>query len=134
MSSINCWEEKFIKAFALKEKRERYLSFLKGHKHRKKFLETLNHNFSYNPKKAKTLDNTYKSSEKLEKLIRKVSSTSTCHLLADSSEMDGKELRVSIAINEFLGNYWGSVLIFDNFAIYKPEDPEEMMLLSEENT
>ena len=134
MSSVSYKEEKFISTYASKEKRERYLSFLKGHKHRKKFLELLNHNFSYNPKSAKELDKSYKSEEKLKTLISKMNGASTCHLLADGCELDGKELRTSEGIKELLGNYWGSVLIFESFAIYKPEDPEEMVLFSEKHT
>jgi len=128
MTSVAYQEEKFINTFATKEKRERYLSFLKGHKHRKKFLELLNHNFSYNSKRAEKLDNSYKSDEELESLIQKMRGNSTCHLLADGCELDGKEIKTSLAVKEFLGNYWGSVLIFENFAIYKPEDSEEMVL------
>jgi hypothetical protein len=52
MADISRWEQQFVSMFVIESKRERYLTKLKGRKHRKQILDLLNHSLDYHGKKG----------------------------------------------------------------------------------
>jgi len=118
--------------FATKDRQERYLALLKGRKHRSKFLDLLNHDFAYDRAKATILPAAYKEPEPLISLLAANYVNPTCHLIADSNEFDGKELRIEFAVSEFLNNCFGALMICPPkpIVLYKDEDPGDLILLA----
>lgn len=131
MADVAFWERKFVELYVVGDKRERYLSFLKGRKHRKKVLERLNHNLDFNQAVATEIPGAERTAGALAELLRRNHVNSTCYLMADGCQADGRELRVELALAEFLSNFWGSVLICPPkpIALYKEEDIGSMYLL-----
>jgi hypothetical protein len=137
MANVSHWEQRFVEEYIVKAKRERYLTFLKGHKHRKKILERLNHSLDYNESKACRLDSSFKAVEPLIALLRSHHVADTCYLVADGNRADGTEIRLELAIPELLQNHWGALIICPPqrlhsgtpIAVYKPEDPADLVLL-----
>ncbi len=60
MAEVSLWEQAFVRAYIVAEKRDRYLAFLKGRKHRRKILDRLNHSLDYDERYATPLDARYK--------------------------------------------------------------------------
>ncbi|MBI3828808.1 MAG: hypothetical protein HY291_04785 [Planctomycetes bacterium] len=139
MAEVAYWEKLFVEAYIVKSKRERYLAFLKGRKHRKKILERLNHSLDYDESKACLLDAPYRAVDSLISLLRRHYVADTCYLVADGNRFDGRELRLELAVPELLQNSWGALIICPlqgkqllgtPIAVYKEEDPGDVILLS----
>jgi len=108
MADVSHWEDAFVRAYIVAEKRDRYLTFLKGPKHRRKILERLNHSLDYNDRHATVLDATYSFPNTLTEYLmgRGVDHTACC-LMADGNPADGTSMRLNRAVLELLDNYWG---------------------------
>ncbi len=134
MSEISYWEEKFVRQYIVKNRRDRYLTFLKGKKHRQKVLNKLNHNLDFHPHLGKVLMSSTKSEEGLSALLQSKHVSGVCYLIADGNDWDGKELTLELGVNELLGNELGAVLICPPkpIAIYKEEDIGRLFLLSDQ--
>jgi hypothetical protein len=130
MAEINRIEKWFVDEFIVSTKRERYLSFLKGRKHRQKILERLNHSLDYNERKASRLDPSYRNSDRLVAMLKGLYVGDTCRLLADGNTFDGRELRLDRAVPELLDNYFGALILCPPVAVYKPEGTGDLILLS----
>lgn len=135
MAEVGYWESEFIRRFIVADKQERYLSFLKGRKHRAKFLDELNHNLAYDKTKARILEEKYKEPENLLSLLASMYVDATCHLVADSSNLDGTKLRIELAVPELLNNHFGALMICPPkpVVIYKEEDIGDLILLVDED-
>lgn len=133
MAEVSYWEKQFVRRFVVSSRQERYLELLKGPKRRAKFLDELNHNLAYDKAKARVLPPQYKEPEALLSLLASMHVGATCYLLADGNELDGRELRVELAVPEFLFNHWGAVMICPPkpIAIYKEEDIGDLILMVE---
>jgi hypothetical protein len=136
MADVDGWEEQFIRKYASKAKQARYLSMLKGPKHRRKFLECLNHTFEYDPRWAIALPDADQSESGLLQLLRARYVADTCHIMADGNDSDGRSLRLELGIQELHRNWWGTVVICPPvpIAIYKPEVPGQPVLLERRAT
>ena len=100
MAEVSSWESKFVRRLINREKRDRYLFLLKGTKNRRKLTDRLNHALDYDPKWA-------------------------------GAWFDRHELRLEHAVDEVLCSAWGVVMICppEPLAVYKPEDPGDLILL-----
>lgn len=131
MGDVDYREAQFIRRFIVAEKQERYLSLLKGRKHRAKFLDELNHNLAYDKSKATILEEKYKDPENLLSLLASMYVEPACHLVADSNSLDGQSLRIELAVPELLNNHFGALIICPPkpVVIYKEEDIGNLILL-----
>jgi hypothetical protein len=120
----------------IKSKRDRYLQFLKGPKHRSKVLERLNHAFDYDPACATILSTAERSQEGLLGLLRRHYVADTCYLMADGNNHDGHSVRLEVGVEKLVGNHWGAILICPPkpIAVYKAEDVGEWVLLEQKAT
>jgi hypothetical protein len=107
MAEVAFWEQQLVDKFVIKAKRERYLRFLKGPKHRKKILQRLNHAFDYDPKCAIAISSADRNKQGLLMLLRDRYVKDTRYLIADGNHFDGRELRLEVGIDELIGNHWG---------------------------
>ena len=131
MAEGGYWESEFIRRFIVADKQERYLCLLKGRKHRAKFLDELNHNLAYDKTKATILEEKYKEAQHLLSLLASMYVDATCHLVADSNDLDGRSLRNELAAPELLNNHFGALIICSPkpIVIYKEEDIGDLILL-----
>lgn len=139
MAELSFWEQRFVEEYIVASKRARYLTFLKGPKHRQKILERLNHSLDYDESKATRLDAQRRDEDSLIALLRSHHVAETCYLMADQNQYDGQELRLENAIRELLQNFWGALIICPPqgqvvlgtpIAVYKEEDVGDLVLLS----
>lgn len=133
MADISHWEKQFVSAFVIESKRERYLTKLKGGKHRKEILNRLNHSLDYDPACATVLDNSLKyPSALLSFLLGHGVDPLDCHFMADGNPLDGNAMRLDRAVSELLDNHWGAIIICPPrpIAVYKQEDIGNLILLS----
>lgn len=130
MAEIDLWEKRFVEAYVEKSVRERYLAMLKGKKHRQKLLDRLNHAPGFDFSKARRLD--VCDRETLLRLLGSLRVEPTGYVMADSSNLDGHEVRVELAVDEMLHTMWGAVLICPPkpVAIYREESPGAFYLFS----
>ena len=131
MANIAFWEKRFVEEYIVPEKRDRYLMKLKGPKHRRDILDRLNHVLDFRPETATALSQHQRTSDALFKLLRSHHVTNTCYIMADSTPLDGREMRLELAFEELLGHPFGFVLICPPvpIALYKEEDIGQMFLL-----
>ena len=130
MAEIDPWEKRFVEAYVERPVQERYLSMLKGRKHRRKLLDRLNHNPGFDFSKARDLGNI--DAARLAALLDSLRVEPTGLLMTDESELDGRELRVELAVQELVRTHWGAVLICPPkpIAIYREESPGPFYLFS----
>jgi hypothetical protein len=88
-------EEQTIKAFILKERRERYLSFLGNNKRRKEVIDRLNHCKDFDERFMQWLP----SNADIVNILLKAGSPSEVYVISDS-KIDGKIMLLSDAIHE----------------------------------
>ena len=131
MADVAWWEKRFVQECVAPEKADRYLMKLKGRKHRQDILERLNHSLDYRPEIATTLSSDQRTTAGILELLRSHHVGDTCHIMADGSPYDGRELRVESAVDELLTHPFGVVLICPPvpIALYKEEDRGDMFLL-----
>ena len=132
MADASHWEDAFVRAYIVAEKRDRYLTFLKGPKHRHKILERLNHSLEYDDRHATVLNATHSIPNALtEYLMGRGVDHTMCCLMADGNPADGRSMRLDRAVLELLGNHWGALIICPPtpIAVYKPEDIGDLVLL-----
>ena len=133
MTDVARAEYVFVQTYIRKEKRDRYLQFLKGGKHRQKILDLLNHSLDYDPVFASELDHSFCTQEGLVKFMQsRGSRDNDCHLMADGHRLDGQSVALGDAVDALLNHYWGTLVICGEptIAIYKSEAPSRLVLLS----
>lgn len=89
---MNQDEEAFVNAFIIRKKRSRYLQLLSNPKHRHEILDRLNHALDFAPTFATLLPPEQRSVEQVEKLLRQKAAEATCHIIADTGDIDGQDL------------------------------------------
>ena len=117
-------EQIFINKFVIKDKQERYLSFLSKDKTRKKFTSGLYHFKDFNWKLFRQITG---SEDERETILAKVNSRkniSTCYVISVNSEFDGKLIPIAEAIKNVVGQE-GTILVFGDAEIvyYEGEAP-----------
>ncbi len=119
-------EEQTIKAFILKEKSERYLSFLSNKKRRKEVLDRLNHCKDFDERFVQWLP----SNADVVKILLQAGSPAEVYVISDS-KLDGKVMPLPDAIHETSMNGSGTIVscIPGKLAYYYDEVGERRGLL-----
>jgi hypothetical protein len=120
---LNEREQSFVNTFIVPQKRSRYLLFLASQKRRLAILDRLNHALDI-WSLAKELAPEDSSADGLLRLLRRKGAEPICHIIADSSDLDGQEVPLEDAIEFALGWEFGTILCCsESLAYYKPETP-----------
>ena len=109
-------EEKFIEKFLIKEKKDRYLTFVKKEKTRKKLLNELYHFKDFNWKLFKEIKNSENERDVILKKIANWKNIGTCYVISVDQLYDGKTFTVHQAIEEIVG-VEGTILIFGEMEV-----------------
>src|SRR3712207_5216845 len=128
---MNEHEAAFVRAFVVKDKRDRYLQHLAHPKRRRKLLDDLNHNPDFEPSYMTHLPFGHYDSEAVVKLLREKGAGNECHIIADDSDCDGLDLPLKEAIEYAIRHSWGIVVlcVSERLAYYKMEDIKSAYLL-----
>ncbi len=127
---MNEHEVAFVMAFIIRERRERYLSMLGNPKRRRKILDRLNHSQDIDFSLARQVPPAC-SGDSLAVLLKRLGAGDTCHVIADSSEMDGHTLPLREALWRATFHGFGVVLscLPGRLCFYKPESPTPGFIL-----
>ena len=117
-------ELKVIENFVIKDKRERYLNFIKKSKTRRKFTDELAHFSSQldNFQEIKTNE-----LEEINRRLQKIKSIEDCYLISENNKIDGKRLKIKDALTETIGMGMGTLIVFGNadLVFYEGEGPSD---------
>lgn len=134
-------EAAVIRAFVQRDKQERFLGFLANPKSRKKFTESLSHFHWFDPRfatpipwkvnpKLKLWDRHVQGVDNIYRLLKSKGAGLTCWVLSEDSEIDGRELDLSAALEYVRGREIGTILscVPGKLAYFESED--ETLLLA----
>jgi hypothetical protein len=115
-------ESAFIRAFIIRERRERYLSQLVLPKKRAKLLDRLNHRFH------KDLDSRWISESRPSSVP---AANHLCYIIASESEYDGRVVSARDVSEILSAAFFGIVVSFvpGKIAAYKDEAPSDVIWL-----
>jgi len=133
-------EEAIVKAFVVRERRERLLSFATSSKNRKKFTNELAHfrwfdmryatpvNWSVDPS-LKLWDRHSQGLDNLVRLLKSKGAGATCWVVSENTHVDGKEMTLEAALKSTIGSGMGTILslVPGKLAYFEGED--EALLL-----
>ena len=130
---LNEQEAAFVKAFIVKDKQERYLQFLASPKRRREILDRFNHVLDFDPKFAALVPKELRTADKLAQLLRRHGAPETCHVMADSLDIDGEDVPLRDALAEVIAHDFGSVLccLPGSLAFHKAEIIEQAWYIFE---
>jgi hypothetical protein len=116
MTDINL-ETKVIRKFVLKEKQERYLTFIQKDKTRYKFLNDLYHPTFFRVDLFKQISGQHESDE-IKEVIQQLN-VSDCYIISTNRDIDGKRMDTDRALKEALSDWAdrGTLLIFGDAEI-----------------
>ena len=122
-------EEALIKKFVIKDKQDRYLTFLEKDKTRNKFIEKLYHFNDFNWKLFREIPGNETEGETIASKVKSKKNLSTCYVICTDSKYDGKIMSVDEAIENVLG-IEGSIFIFGDAEIvyYEGEAPKRRFI------
>ena len=118
-------EKKVIERFVVKTKHDRYLTFLKNEKTRKKFTKELSH---FRELRLEHFEEVKGDVRKIIKdRISHLGNIKNCYLISENVELDRKTLDIETALNETIGYRMGTFIVFGNADIvyYEAEGPNE---------
>ncbi len=118
-------EQTLIKKFVIKDKQERYLTFLAKDKKRKKFINELYHFKDFDWKLFREIPGSENERQTVAFRVNSNKNISTCYVISTDKEYDGKLMSVDEAIESAIG-IEGTILIFGDAAIvyYEGEAPK----------
>ena len=118
-------EETLIKKFVIKDKQERYLTFLAKDKTRNKFIDELYHFNDFNWKLFREIPGNENEGQTVALRVKSNKNISTCLVISTDQEYDGKLMSVDEAIENSIG-IEGTILIFGDADIvyYEGEAPK----------
>ncbi|MGB7750308.1 MAG: hypothetical protein WCF88_02070 [Candidatus Acidiferrales bacterium] len=117
-------EEAVIRAFILPTKRERYLEFLTNPKGRAKFVAGLAHFKHLDPRFAFSIPGNHKNPASLRKLLVTKGAGSTCWVISENRDLDGREMDLEAALQEAIGYQMGTFIscVPGKLAYFEDED------------
>lgn len=118
-------EQTLIKKFVIKDKQERYLTFLAKDKTRNKFIDELYHFNDFNWKLFREIPGRENEGQAVALKVKSSKNISTCYVISTDQEYDGKLMSVDEAIKNAIG-IEGTILIFGDTDIvyYEGEAPK----------
>jgi hypothetical protein len=123
-------EQTLIKKFVIKEKQDRYLTFLSKDKTRNKFTDELYHFKDFNWKLFREIPGSENESQVIALKVSSNKNISTCSIISADPDLDGKIMSVDEAIKNGVG-IEGTILIFgDADIIYYEGDAPKSRYIS----
>ena len=117
-------EQQFIKRFVFKAKQDRYLGFVENPKRRNVFLKMLYHGQDLDTHLFQELRGSIIESDAIRKKAQSLKNGDKCYIISVSRALDGREMSLTEAIEESVGQE-GTLLLFGDGAgaYYEGEPP-----------
>jgi hypothetical protein len=96
-------EQTLIKKFVIKDKQDRYLTFLAKDKTRKKFINELYHFNDFNWKLFREIPGSENEGQTVAFKVHSNKNISSCYVISTDKEYDGKLMPVDEAIENAIG-------------------------------
>src|SRR5688572_1812306 len=103
-------EEALVSSFVAPQKRERLLELLANPKRRTKVTRSLAHFKDLDPRWVVAVPPSQHDSIALERLLRSMGAGDTCHVVSESSALDGRRLPLRTALEEVIGRGMGTLV------------------------
>jgi hypothetical protein len=125
-------EELFVKTFIDPDKQSRYLDLLANPKRRNGFLHRFAHHLDYIPLLAIHIQPAQQKAEQIYQRLKKRGASDTCHVMSEWSEIDGKDISLSEALDQVVGVGMGTVIscIPGRLAYYEAEEVGHRYILT----
>ena len=104
--SLHPSEEAILKTFVVPAKRDRLLSLFRSPKRRQQARNALNYFAAWDDRFAQLID----SSADVLAILREAGAPSVCHVMSDSSELDGRDMALNEAVSACEAYSFASVL------------------------
>ena len=116
-------ETAFIKKYIVRQKRDRYLTFLASSKTRKKFTDSLYHFSDFKWDLLRLIESEHEVTA-IKNKLKIYPDIRTCSVISTDKHFDGQTLEVSEAIDKIVSTE-GTILIFGHadFVYYEGEAP-----------
>jgi hypothetical protein len=119
-------EEAAIRAFIVRERRERFLELLPNPKHRHKITESLAHPNPawFESHCVKPIPPSQSSAPGIAKLLHSKGAGKTCWVISEDRRLDGREIELDSALSELVGCGMGAILscVAGKLAFVESED------------
>ncbi len=105
-------EEATIRAFIVRERRERFLELLPNPKKRKKITDSLAHANPawFDARFVKTIPPSESGADGIAKLLHAHGAGKTCWAISEDSRFDGREVELHSVLSEIVGYGMGTIL------------------------
>jgi len=125
-------EERIIRGFAPKDKRNRYVSFLSSAKRRRRLIDLLNHEFALDPRYSFKVPKESQNVAGIHAILTSKGAPKECYVMSNISDIDGKTMNLLEALEHVVGVETGSLIscIVEKLAYYESEDWGERYVLS----
>ena len=105
-------EEALVRAFIVRERRDRFLELLPNPKKRRKFTDSLAHPNPawFDLRCVKTIPPAQSDAESIAKLLRDKGAGATCWAISEDQRFDGREVELQPVLKEVVGYGMGVIL------------------------
>jgi len=124
-------EELFLTAFINKARRERLAELLANPKRRRQATSALAHFHELDPRWLVEIPHHQQSATSIERLLRSKGAPDTCHLISESSDLDGRSLPLASALERVVGQGMGTLIscIPGKLGFFEGEGPSDRYIL-----
>ena len=124
-------ERAFVNSFVTPKRKSRYLGLLESKKGRRKFLGILNHFRDLDDRFSAHVSDSFEITYEIAQILKKKNAPDKCYVISDNKEIDGRQMDLTAALEEVVGNGIGTILscIPGKLAYFEGEEPHERYIL-----
>jgi len=122
-------EEQLIKAFFLKERRERYLAGLANPRKRRKMTDAFYHFRHLDPRRIVAIQPSQQSPEGIYRLLQQYGAPEHCWVISSARSLDARRMDLQEALAEVVGYGEGTFLCCIDGKLAYFEDEEDRWIL-----
>lgn len=120
-----------MRSFVVAAKQERYIDFLAHPKRRRKATTALAHLKDLDPRWVVRIPSGEQHAEAIDRVLRSLGAGDTCHVISESSTLDGQRLPLGQALDAVVGLGMGTLLscVPGGLAHFEGEGPRDRCIL-----
>jgi hypothetical protein len=118
------WQVETIRAFVVKQKRDRYIDKISSDRKRKEFVAGLSHWNDFDPRFVVKITPSSQHPAGIESILRARGAPAMCQVISENSALDCKTVPIEHALKETVGYEMGTILccIPGHLAYFENED------------
>ena len=124
-------EAEFVRAFVDPDRRERWLELLVNPKKRRTITASLAHKAPFRVDRVVGIRPGDQHAPKIEDILRSKGAPSTCHVISEDRDLDGREMDLHDVLIEIVGHGMGTILscVPGKLAFYEGESMKDRFIL-----